>query len=405
MLFGVLYLASLSAQKARISSRSASLGCDARRRLDHRLDLLAPVRVRDAEDRRVADLRVREQHALDLGRVDVDPARDDHVVLAIAQEQVLLVVEVADVADGEESGAAVLLGLLPVSLVLEVGRAELDVDGARGARRAVLALLVEDRGSPSSPRRGRRCPAACATRPASPPCRRPRWRRSTRRSSRPTSRASCAWSREGRAPRRAPWCASRTRRSACGRPRAAPSRRWNWVGTMWLVVTRYFSIRRSISSGAPAVHQHHRVSEVHGGRGEHQHGGVIERRAADVDVAVLGLAPEEAQEAAHQRGHRVGVDRRERPPHALRAAGGARGVVHHLAGGALLGERGRLARRELGVGAEARDAADREARLHRQRELARRAGAGLREALVRRSRPSPRCRPRCRRSRAPSGDG
>ena len=134
--------------------------------------------------------------------------------------------------------------------------------------------------------------------------------------------------------------------------------------------------------GRPAVHQHHRVSEVHGGRGEHQHRGVIERRAADVDVAVLGLAAEEAEESAHQRRHRVGIERRERPAHALRAAGGARGVVHHLAGGAVLGKRRRLARRELGEGTEAGDVSDREARLRGQRELARRGGAGRREPLV-----------------------
>ena len=233
-----------------MSSRSASSRRDARRRLDHRLHLLAPVRVRDAEDRGVADLRVREQHALDLGRVDVDPARDDHVVLAIAQEQVFLVVEVADVADGEEARAAVLLGLLLVALVLEIGRAELDVDGARGTRRAVLALLVEDPDLRVRPGAADRPRSLLPLARASRRCRRPPSRRSTRRSRRPTNRASCAWYRRGRARRRAPWCARKTRRSACARPRAAPSRRWNCVGTMWLVVTRYFSISRSISSGA-----------------------------------------------------------------------------------------------------------------------------------------------------------
>src|SRR3546814_10903549 len=45
-----------------------------------------------------SDLRVREQGVLDLSRVDVEGARHDHVVLAVHDEQVALVVEVADVA-------------------------------------------------------------------------------------------------------------------------------------------------------------------------------------------------------------------------------------------------------------------------------------------------------------------
>ena len=95
---------------------------DASRRLDDRLDLLAPVVVGDAEDRGVGDRGVREQHALDLGRIDVDAAGDDHVGLAVAEEQVAVVVEVADVADGEEAGPAVGLGLVLVLEVLELRR-------------------------------------------------------------------------------------------------------------------------------------------------------------------------------------------------------------------------------------------------------------------------------------------
>src|SRR3546814_9841618 len=45
-----------------------------------------------------SDLRVREQGVLDLSRVDVEGARHDHVVLAVHDEQVALVVEVADFA-------------------------------------------------------------------------------------------------------------------------------------------------------------------------------------------------------------------------------------------------------------------------------------------------------------------
>ena len=90
-------------QNARSSSAELVAGVDAVGRLDDRLDLLAPVVVGDAEHGDVGDLRVREQHALDLGRVDVHAARDDHVGLAVAEEQVAVLVEVADVADGEEA--------------------------------------------------------------------------------------------------------------------------------------------------------------------------------------------------------------------------------------------------------------------------------------------------------------
>src|SRR5580692_9592175 len=71
---------------------------DPPRRLHHRLDLLAPLLVGDAEDSDVVDRRVARQLRLDLGRVDVDPARDDHVALAVAQVEVAVGVEVADVA-------------------------------------------------------------------------------------------------------------------------------------------------------------------------------------------------------------------------------------------------------------------------------------------------------------------
>ncbi len=70
--------------------------------LDDRLDLLAPVVVRHAEDGDVGDRGVGVDHGLDLGRVDVHAAGDDHVALAIAEEQEPVGVEVAGVADGEE---------------------------------------------------------------------------------------------------------------------------------------------------------------------------------------------------------------------------------------------------------------------------------------------------------------
>jgi len=67
-------------------------------RLDHRFDLFSPVVVRNAEDGGVAHLGMGQQHILDLGRVDVGPARNDHVDLAVPQEEVPVLVQVAHVA-------------------------------------------------------------------------------------------------------------------------------------------------------------------------------------------------------------------------------------------------------------------------------------------------------------------
>ena len=116
--------------------RQLVAGLVAGSRLDHGLDLLAHVVVGDAEHGDVADARVGEDLALDLGRVDVHAPGDDHVALAVAEEQEAVLVEVADVADGEEPvGVVVLVGLGLVALVLEVLAAHLHPDGARAPRR------------------------------------------------------------------------------------------------------------------------------------------------------------------------------------------------------------------------------------------------------------------------------
>ena len=53
-------------------------------RLHDRLDLLAPLLIRDAEHRDVSDLRVHDDLGFDLRRIDVGSARNDHVGLAVA---------------------------------------------------------------------------------------------------------------------------------------------------------------------------------------------------------------------------------------------------------------------------------------------------------------------------------
>ena len=124
------------AQWSRSSAASAGARLEARGGLDDGLDLLAPVVVRDAEDGGVGDGGVGEQRGLDLGRVDVDAARDDHVDLAVAEEEVAVLVEIADVADGEEVADAVLLRLGLVLVVLEVRRCSSSCRRCRVRRRA-----------------------------------------------------------------------------------------------------------------------------------------------------------------------------------------------------------------------------------------------------------------------------
>ena len=61
-------------------------------------DPLAPLVVGQADDRAVEDRGVGQQGLLDLGRVDVEPAGDDHVLEPVDDVQVAVVVQVADVA-------------------------------------------------------------------------------------------------------------------------------------------------------------------------------------------------------------------------------------------------------------------------------------------------------------------
>src|SRR5262249_46394578 len=87
---------------------------------------------------------VRGQQVLCLLRVDVDPAGDDHVALAIGEVQVSVSIDVTDVADGAGGSvwAAALRGFRRILKVLERGRAA-EPDQAIGADRGFVAVLVE----------------------------------------------------------------------------------------------------------------------------------------------------------------------------------------------------------------------------------------------------------------------
>jgi hypothetical protein len=64
-------------------------------------DLLAQLRVGPADDGGLGDGGVLVQHLLDLARVDVVAAADDEVLLAVDDEQVAVLVGVAEVAGVE----------------------------------------------------------------------------------------------------------------------------------------------------------------------------------------------------------------------------------------------------------------------------------------------------------------
>src|SRR5712691_9531308 len=68
---------------------------------DDGFDRLAPPVVRHADDRDVGDGRMVGQRILDLGRVDVLAARDDHVLHPVGEEEIAVLVEKAGVARPE----------------------------------------------------------------------------------------------------------------------------------------------------------------------------------------------------------------------------------------------------------------------------------------------------------------
>src|SRR5207249_3444075 len=109
-----------------------------------RLERLAPLLVGDAEDAGLGDGRVGEQDLFDLPGVDVEPAGDHHVLGAVEDVDVAVLVHPADVAGVEPSAPqrlGRLVGTFPVS---PHHRAAPDADLARRTRFDRPALLVED---------------------------------------------------------------------------------------------------------------------------------------------------------------------------------------------------------------------------------------------------------------------
>src|SRR3954453_6261638 len=107
-------------------------------------DLLAELLVGHADHRRLDHRRVLVEHLLDLARVDVVAAADDHVLLAVDDEEVPVLVDLRHVAAVEPAVADGLrrrVGLAPVALHDVVAA---DDDLAHLTLRDVPAVLVDD---------------------------------------------------------------------------------------------------------------------------------------------------------------------------------------------------------------------------------------------------------------------
>ena len=120
------------------------------RRLDERHHPLPHLVVGYADHGDVEHRRVQAEQVLDLLRIDVHAAADDHERLAVGQEQVAVLVDVAEVADRRSSGVLGVprgRGLLRVAVV-----------GERLARRA-RSRSCRPRPAEQRCRRGRRSAA------------------------------------------------------------------------------------------------------------------------------------------------------------------------------------------------------------------------------------------------------
>ncbi len=328
MVRGSLNFATRPPRNASSSPVSSGPGPAPGDRFDHRLDFFAPVVVRDAEHGDVGHRRVAGKLGLDLGRVDVHPARDDHVAAPVAQEQVAVGVQVADVADGEQLARPRRPRLLLVLVIGERRRAHLHVDQALLAGRYLVVRPVEHVHLRALPRQADR-----------PRLAQPLFRRDEGPAA--LGRRVVLDDDRSQPVDHLPFDLRRARcRAVDDRPQRAgvvPPAHLAGQGQQPPELGRHgVRMRHPVPFdepqrflGVPAVHQHHGVAELDRDRGEVEHGGVVERRAAQMHVAVERRQPEQAEEPGrHHPAHFVRVGPGERAAHALGPAGGAR-CVHH----------------------------------------------------------------------------
>jgi hypothetical protein len=104
----------------------------------------APFFVGDAEDGDFAHRRMAHGDFFDVARVDLDAAAVDHVLLAVDQVEVALVVGIAEVAGEQPAVADRLLGEVGAAVVAEHQRRSAADDLADFARGGVAAVIADD---------------------------------------------------------------------------------------------------------------------------------------------------------------------------------------------------------------------------------------------------------------------
>ena len=139
------------------SRTSASRRRGARPAHAERQRRFAPLLARDADHRDVDHVGMPEQQHLDVGGIDVEAAGNDHVLLAVEQDDEAVLVDAAHVARLEEQAAVLvvpeqvarLVGLLVVALHHDLGAAG---QLAHLALRQHPALLVQHDDLAAQPR-------------------------------------------------------------------------------------------------------------------------------------------------------------------------------------------------------------------------------------------------------------
>ncbi|MNE23155.1 hypothetical protein D3C80_1163980 [compost metagenome] len=136
--------------RQRLSRPGRKLGRELRRGvgpvggLDHRHHPLAHLGTGRADHSGVGHLRMLDQQVLDLLRIDVHPARDDHEALAVGQEQIAVLVQPPDIAQGGPAARVIGGGRLLRVVVIFERVIALEIDVADHARRQFVALVVAD---------------------------------------------------------------------------------------------------------------------------------------------------------------------------------------------------------------------------------------------------------------------
>ena len=113
-------------------------------KFEDRMHALAELRIGKADHDAGAHVRMRGYRGLDLGRIDIGAAAQDHVGEPVAEIEVALGIEPADVAERFPAvGAALRLGAeIMVGAAGAVIGKEIDLAGF--SRRDVIAVLADD---------------------------------------------------------------------------------------------------------------------------------------------------------------------------------------------------------------------------------------------------------------------